>query len=114
MSSTVNAAPAARAPKAPAALPATTPTLGSGTPSGAAEGALQIHAKAATWVEVRDARSRMLIGRTVAPGEVVVLDGATPLRVKIGNARDTEVHFRGQDLDLSASTSNNVARLELK
>jgi len=95
-------------------LPAATQTLGSGTPSAAAEGALQIHAKAATWVEVRDARSRVLIGRTVASGEVVVLDGATPLHVKIGNARDTEVHFRGQDLDLSASTSNNVARLELK
>lgn len=77
-------------------------------------GVLQIRAHAAAWVEVRDARLRMLIGRTVAPGEVILMDGATPLRLKIGNASEIEVSFRGQPLDLSASTVNNVARLELK
>jgi cytoskeleton protein RodZ len=122
-------APAASGPAAAASVPvaatAAAPaasaapasgTLASGTPSGdtASAGTLQIRARAASWVEVRDAKLRVLIGRTVAPGEVVLLDGAAPLRVKIGNARETDVSFRGQTLDLSASTSNNVARLELK
>jgi len=42
-----------------------------------------------------------------------VLDGALPLRLKIGNARATEVVFRGRPMDLSPSTRDNVARLEL-
>ncbi|RQP23592.1 helix-turn-helix domain-containing protein [Piscinibacter terrae] len=124
-------APAASAPGAAASVPSATTAaapmpvasaappsnaLASGTLSAstAAAGALQIRAHAASWVEVRDAKLRVLIGRTVAPGEVLLLDGAPPLRVKIGNARETEVSFRGQALDLSTSTSNNVARLELK
>jgi cytoskeleton protein RodZ len=108
---------AAAAVPMPVASAVTTSTaLASGTPPGqtVSAGALQIRAHAASWVEVRDAKLRMLVGRTVAPGEVLLLDGAPPLRVKIGNARETEVSYRGQALDLSASTSNNVARLELK
>ena len=112
--SSVEVAPVASAPNTASALPSATPTLGSGTPPAAAEGALQIRARAATWVEVRDAHSRLLIGRTVPAGETVALDGAAPLRVRIGNARDTEVSYRGRALDLSANTSNNVARVELK
>ncbi len=112
-SSSISVAPAASDPNTASAMPAATPTLGSGT-APAAQGALQIHAKAATWVEVRDARSRVLIGRTVPAGETLALDGLAPLRVKIGNARETEVSYRGHALDLSANTSNNVARIELK
>lgn len=106
----------AAAPAADTApTPAASTTLASGTPPAVSPtGALQIHARAATWVEVRDARARVLIGRTVPAGETVALDGAAPLRVKIGNARETEVSYRGRALDLSASTSNNVARIELK
>jgi cytoskeleton protein RodZ len=106
----------ANAPNTAAAseLPVATSTLGSGTQPDSGEGALQIHAKAATWVEVRDASSRVLIGRTVPAGETLALNGAAPLRVKIGNARETEVSYRGRVLDLSANTSNNVARIELK
>jgi len=111
--SAVNPVPAASTPNT-AAHATAMPAPGSGTSSAAPEGALQIRAKAATWVEVRDANSRVLVGRTVAAGETVALDGEAPLRVKIGNARETEVIYRGRPLDLSANTSNNVARIELK
>jgi cytoskeleton protein RodZ len=77
-------------------------------------GALQLRTISASWIEVHDARSQVLLSRVVEPGEALVIDGTTPLRVKIGNARATEVMFRGRALDLAANTRDNVARLELK
>jgi cytoskeleton protein RodZ len=47
------------------------------------------------------------------PGETVGLDGASPLRVKIGNASATQVSFRGRAVELTP-TRDNVAKLELK
>lgn len=98
---TVNSesAPAASAPSAGTAV---------------APGPLQLRTKAESWIEVHDARSRVLLSRRVLPGEIVVLDGAMPLRVTIGNAAGTEVVFRGETLDLASNTRDNVARLELK
>ncbi|CAG1017044.1 partial Cytoskeleton protein RodZ, partial [Burkholderiaceae bacterium] len=69
---------------------------------------------AQSWVEVRDARSTVLLARMLEPGETVALDGVAPLKLKIGNAGATEVMFRGQPMDLAPSTRDNVARLELK
>jgi len=65
-------------------------------------------------VDVTDGGGQSLLSRTLQPGEVVDLDGALPLRVKIGNASGTELSFRGQVLDLASQTRDNVARLELK
>ena len=55
-----------------------------------------------------------MLSRIVQPGETVVLEGALPLRVKVGNARATQLVFRGQPVDLNASARDNVARVELK
>ena len=105
--------PAAQDTPAPAApASAATSTVGAAPP--AAAGPLQLRAKAPSWIEVQDARAKVLLARTVQPGEVLLLDGPTPLRLKIGNARGTEVTFRGQPVDLSPSLRDNVARLELK
>lgn len=80
----------------------------------AGAGPLQLKASAETWVEVVDGQSKVLLSRMLAGGEVLVLDGATPFRLKIGNAAGTEVAFRGQAVNLASSTRDNVARLELK
>lgn len=82
--------------------------------SSPAAGPLQVKAAQASWVEVVDARSQVLVSRMLQPGETVVLDGAMPFRLKVGNAAGTEVAFRGQAVDLAAATRDNVARLELK
>jgi cytoskeleton protein RodZ len=104
--------PAASTPVAtPAAAPAASGATSSAAPLA---GPLQLRAHAQSWVEVQDAASQVLMSRLVQPGETVVLDGAMPLRVKIGNATGTELVFRGQALDLASSTRDNVARLELK
>lgn len=91
---------------APAPMPA-----GSVSASGA--GVLALRTSAASWVEVQDAHGQTLLSRNVQPGETVGLDGALPLRLTIGNAAVTQLVFRGQPVDLTASTRDNVARLQL-
>ena len=105
--------PAASTPAVatPAAAPAASGATSSAAPL---NGPLQLRARAQSWVEVQDAASQVLMSRLVQPGETGVLDGAMPLRVKIGNATGTELVFRGQALDLTSNTRDNVARLELK
>lgn len=121
------AAMAASLPAASAAVDATalaTPAIAASAPMNAAVvlqptpvaavGLLELRATAETWVEVQDAGAKLLISRKVLAGETVQLDGALPLKVKIGNAAGTDVVFRGQPLSLAPFTRDNVARLELK
>ncbi len=74
---------------------------------------LQVRTSEASWVEVRDAKGVLLLSRTVLPSESVGLEGQLPLRLTIGNALATQLQFRGQAVDLSTRTRDNVARLEL-
>jgi cytoskeleton protein RodZ len=67
-----------------------------------------------SWIEASDAGGQVLLSRTVLPGETVGVDGRLPLRLKIGNARATQLVFRGEPVDLAPATRDNVARLELK
>lgn len=77
-------------------------------------GILQLSTTETSWVEVRDAGGRILLSRTVLPGEAVGVDGTPPLRLVVGNAAVTQVMFRGRPVDVTAGTRDNVARLELK
>ncbi len=96
----------AGAPAASEAMPA---ALGVALP-----GVLQLQVTAESWIEVVDARGQSLLSRLVRPGEEIGLDGTAPFRLRIGNAGGTRVVFRGQPIDLTAFTRDNVARLELK
>ena len=77
-------------------------------------GLVQLRTSESSWVEVRDARGVLLLSRTVQPGESVGLDGNLPLRLVIGNAAVTQLGFRGKPVDLTPSTRDNVARVELR
>ena len=92
------------------AVPAAAPSV----PVAASAAALQIRAKAPSWIEVQDGRGKTLVARTVQAGEALSLDGPAPLRLKVGNVDGTEVTYRGQPLDLVANSRDNVARLQLK
>jgi len=116
-----SSAPAAStAPEAttPAGVAAESAPASTAALPGAAEelpaGVIQLRAMAPSWVEVSDARGQPLISRLLRPGEAVGLEGAPPFRVRIGNAAETELVFRGQPTDLKAFTRDNVARLELR
>jgi cytoskeleton protein RodZ len=77
-------------------------------------GVLQLRPSAPSWVEVIDAHGKPLIARLLQADESVGLDGALPMKVRIGNASATEVVFRGQPLELGPFTRDNLAKLELK
>jgi cytoskeleton protein RodZ len=67
-----------------------------------------------SWVEATDLQGRQIWARTLTPGEVVALEAGAGLRLTIGNAAATQVRWRGREVDLSGTTRDNVARLELK
>ncbi|MEO8298796.1 MAG: helix-turn-helix domain-containing protein [Burkholderiales bacterium] len=90
------------------------PASGSLVPQAAAAGAAVLRATAESWVEVRDGNGGILMSRLMLPGEAVGVDGALPLRLKIGNADGTRLSFHNQAIDLAPYTRDNIARLELK
>jgi cytoskeleton protein RodZ len=75
--------------------------------------ALRLVSSAPAWIEVRDTNNRVLFSRTVQPGEPAEVDAAAPLKLVVGNAQSVQLRWRGQAVDLSASTRGTVARLEL-
>lgn len=77
-------------------------------------GALVVSTTDASWVEVRDAKGRLLLGETVQPGRSVGLDGPLPMRLLIGNAAATQLVFMGRPVDVMARSRENVARFELQ
>jgi len=85
-----------------------------GAAAGDADHALVLHVTSDSWIEVIDGRGQALLARTVKPGESIGLDGALPLRLRIGNAPATAVVFRGQPVALAPYTRDNLARLELR
>lgn len=95
-----------------AAQPA--PNTAAPTAAASSKGILQLSVAEGSWIEVRDAQGRLLLSRTVQPGEAVGVDGALPMRVVVGNAAATLVRFRDQPVELTAVTRDNVARLELR
>ena len=99
-------APSAPAPAADAAAPR--------RDRRARRRASQLRASGESWVEVARRARRGAAVAHAAARRSVGLDGAPPFRVTIGNAAATQLSFRGQPVDLAASTRDNVARLELK
>jgi cytoskeleton protein RodZ len=107
------AAPLSQAP-APSAA-ATTASAAAAQPLPAAGASLlELHATAESWIEVKDGRDRVLLSRSLRPDETVTLDGAMPIRIKIGNAAVTSLRYRGELVDLSPMTNENIARVVLK
>lgn len=97
----------------PAPPPVPAPVAPTSPPQAAGEALLVVRTQAASWVEVRDADGRVLLSRTVQPGEAIGVDGRLPLRLVVGNVASTQLSFRGQVVDLASRGRDNVARFEL-
>ena len=117
-SETVHSAPpaegAASAPGPSAAAPATIGAAPAAPTTDAAGGAIVLRTTAQSWVEVVDGSGRTLISRLIPAGETVSLDGSFPMRVKVGNAKGTQVDVRGAPFDMGPHVRDNVARFEVK
>lgn len=96
------------------AASATSPAASTSAPA-VGDGVVALKAREDSWVDIRDAKGRVVLSRLVRAGEALSLSGVAPLQVKIGNARGTDLQFRGRAVDLSgAAARDNVARMELK
>ena len=99
---------AASAP--PAAPSASAPVPAAATPAGT----VVLKTRAASWIEVRDAGNAVLLLRTLQSGETVGLDGAMPMRVRVGVASALELSLRGEPVDLKPYTRGTSATVVLK
>ncbi len=90
----------------PAAAAAAQPAVG--------QPLLQLRARSATWIQLKDGAGKELQQRTLQPGQTLDYDGAAPLQVVLGRASGVEVIVRGQVFDTSAYAPNKVARFEVK
>lgn len=87
--------------------------VGAGAPP-VAQLAVTVQATTPSWVEVTDNGGKSLWKRLVDHGEPVQLMVPGGTRLVVGNAAATRVTVNGKNVDLSAVTNANVARLELQ
>ncbi|SEG86596.1 RodZ domain-containing protein [Marinobacterium lutimaris] len=67
-----------------------------------------------SWLSVKDATGRTLFNGIAQPGSELTFEGEEPLAVVIGRASAvTSIEYRGEPVDLSQASDNNVARLRL-
>ena len=102
--------PAALAPAAPAPMSAASAAPGaSGT-----DGIVVFKARAASWVQVTDAKGAVPLRKLLAAGESAGASGPLPLAVTVGSVSATDVQVRGKPFDLAPVARDNVARFEVK
>jgi cytoskeleton protein RodZ len=64
-----------------------------------------------SWIEIRNARNKVLISRLAKAGESEAVPVTEPLNLIIGNAGGVDAQLRGVPVELNASAKSNVARL---
>lgn len=102
------------APDSAASRGGSTASAGDSQSPVSAEGPVFITVTEDAWVEVLDGEGNKRVSRIVRSGEAMSMGGVPPWRVRIGHAGGVQVSLRGQPVDLTPFTRNNVARLELK
>jgi len=75
---------------------------------------LRFHFEGESWVEVRDARGRILLQRLNPAGSEAEVAGRPPLQVVVGNAPEVRLSYDGRDFDLEPHTNVAVARFTLE
>lgn len=91
----------------------TAATASASTPSGTPT--ISITSRTASWIQAVDAGGRTLVQRELKAGDQMVIDGAMPISLTVGNASKATVLLRGQPVDLAPSIRRaDVARLQLQ
>jgi len=105
----------ALAPEAPAGPTATTTEAAvvAQTVSGNVA-PVQIRAIESTWVQATDPAGKVLFSGLVNAGETAGVDAPPPMKIRIGNAKGTELRWRGQVVDIASSTRANTATVDLR
>jgi cytoskeleton protein RodZ len=115
--SAATAAPITPAAAAAAGTTVNTPmTPAPATPLVAANLAnpLQLAISQDSWIEIRRPDKTIVVSRIMKAGTTEAFDVNGPMSMIVGNAAGVEAKLRGKPLALGSTTSNNVARLDLK
>jgi cytoskeleton protein RodZ len=96
------------------AVPSTTTSTAAAPAAMATDAPLMLAYAGPSWTEIRDRTGTLLVSRLVAADAVEGVRGTPPFEVVLGNARAVTLTYRGQTIDLSAYTRQNVARLTLQ
>jgi cytoskeleton protein RodZ len=79
-----------------------------------AERRLRFRFEGESWVEVRDARGRVLFQQLNAPGSEAEVTAKPPFTIVVGNAPDVELLMNGEAFDLEPHTRVAVARFKVE
>jgi cytoskeleton protein RodZ len=108
--STATSAEAAAPTQAAAvAAPKASATSSDASPDGRAQ--VTLSTTEPSWIEVRSSSSTVVYAGTLTAGQSMSLSVVEPASLIVGNARATRLLWRGQSVDLSPFTRDNVARL---
>ena len=77
------------------------------------QGRLEIVFTGDSWVEVRDARGRLVLADLMTPEKVVDLETYGPIEVLVGAVSVSTVTFNGETQDLKKKAYQDVARITL-
>ena len=70
--------------------------------------------KGSSWVEVRDAKGKLLFSRLNAPGSDAEVSGKPPFNVIVGNAPEVQLYYNDHEFDLEPHTKVAVARFTVE
>ncbi|MEO7030707.1 MAG: RodZ domain-containing protein [Herbaspirillum sp.] len=75
---------------------------------------LKLNVRQDSWIEIKGKSGRVFISRLAKAGTVETFDVVEPVSLVVGNAAGVDATLQGTQLDLSANTSTNVARINLE
>lgn len=117
----VNTVVAIENPLAPAASPVPEPVVAPQPEpepevlsSPVEDAALNFSFKQAAWLEVRDRNGKVLFSQLNQAGSQRVVEGDPPYSLIIGNAKNVALRYKGEQVDLSKRSKDDVARFTLE
>ena len=70
--------------------------------------------KGASWVEIRDAKGKLLLSKLNSPGSEAEVVGKPPFNVIVGNAPEVQLFYNDHEFDLEPHTKVAVARFTVE
>ena len=70
--------------------------------------------KGPSWVEIRDAKGRILMSKLNAPGSETEYTGKPPFTIVVGNAPEVQLFYNDREFDLEPHTKVAVARFTVE